>query len=124
MNAEITYTENIFSYGTLRYEAVQLETFGHKLQGQPDSLLGYRLSSVEIRDPKVIATSGEAIHHILKYTGNNTDEVKGVVFTISSAELAKADAYEVADYKRISVQLLSGKQAWVYVSAEQVNRDC
>jgi hypothetical protein len=36
-------TEKLFSYGTLQYEAVQLDTFGRTLLGQKDVLLGYRL---------------------------------------------------------------------------------
>lgn len=112
------YTEKLFSYGTLQYEAVQLDTFGRKLTGQSDSLLGYRLDTIPITDPKVIATSGESTHRILHYTGNNNDIVNGMVFDISAAELQQADRYEVADYKRVSAPLRSGIHAWVYVSAK------
>ena len=31
--------------------------------------------------------------------------------------MQKTDKYEVADYKRVKVQLHSGAKAWVYVSA-------
>lgn len=110
-------TEKLFSYGTLRYEAVQLANFGRKLNGIADALVGYRLSTIQIKDPTVVATSGEAVHPILTYTGNKTDEVTGMVFDITSNELQQADKYEVADYKRIRVQLRSGIDAWVYVSA-------
>jgi gamma-glutamylcyclotransferase (GGCT)/AIG2-like uncharacterized protein YtfP len=44
-----------------------------------------------------------------------TDRVPGTVFEITPAELAAADAYEVADYERIAVTLASGQGAWVYV---------
>lgn len=47
--------------------------------------------------------------------GTVTDEVAGMVFEITPAELASADRYEVADYKRIRVRLKSGIAAWVYV---------
>ncbi|WP_281280720.1 hypothetical protein [Falsirhodobacter xinxiangensis] len=40
-----------------------------------------------------------------------------MVFRITAAELAAADAYEVADYKRVEVALTSGRKAWVYVQA-------
>ena len=40
-----------------------------------------------------------------------------MAFEITPAELAAADQYEVADYKRIAVTLLSGRAAWVYVKA-------
>jgi gamma-glutamylcyclotransferase (GGCT)/AIG2-like uncharacterized protein YtfP len=41
--------------------------------------------------------------------------VEGTVFTVSAAELAAADEYEVDVYTRIAVPLRSGQQAWVYV---------
>ena len=40
-----------------------------------------------------------------------------MVFEITADELAAADAYEVADYKRVEIMLLSGKKAWVYIKA-------
>lgn len=110
-------TEKLFSYGTLRYEGVQFSTFGRKLNGSPDILNGYKLSQLQINDPHVVATSGEAVHPILIATGNMTDEVNGIVFDVTSKELALADQYEVADYKRVNVKLLSGLCAWVYISA-------
>lgn len=111
-------TEKLFSYGTLQQEAVQLATFGRKLTGNPDAVVGYRLSSVQITDPNVIALSGKTVHHMLVYTGNKTDQVNGVVFDINTKELQQSDEYEVADYKRVQADLSSGSQAWVYVSAE------
>jgi len=110
------HEENLFSYGTLRYENVQLATFGRKLVGQADSLPGYYLEKLKITDPEVIAKSGEAVHSIIHFSGNPKDQIPGVVFKISSDELLQADKYEVADYKRIKVQLVSCIFAWVYVS--------
>jgi len=114
MNTE--HSEKLFSYGTLQYEAVQLKTFGRTLLGKPDSLIGYQLKTIAIKDPEVIALSGEAEHHILNYTGSPDDEVFGRVFAISPQELAQADEYEVDDYQRITVTLHSGITAWVYVA--------
>ncbi|PIS00371.1 MAG: UDP-N-acetylmuramate--alanine ligase [Chlamydiae bacterium CG10_big_fil_rev_8_21_14_0_10_35_9] len=111
-------TENLFSYGTLRYEKVQLATFGRKLKGKEDSLPGYYLEKLEITDPDVIVKSGENIHSIIRFSGNPEDRIPGIVFKVSLEELDQADKYEVADYKRILVQLLSGLFAWVYVSAK------
>jgi hypothetical protein len=65
----------------------------------------------------VIATSGKKHHSIVRHTGNASDEIAGTVFRITPAELAAADAYEVADYKRIAVRLKSGLEAFVYVAA-------
>lgn len=109
-------TENLFSYGTLRYENVQLTTFGRKLIGRSDSLPGFYLKKVQITDPEVIAKSGEEVHSIIHFSGYPQDQIPGMVFKISPEELEQADKYEVADYKRIEVKLLSGESAWVYVS--------
>ena len=114
------YNENLFSYGTLRYESVQVATFGRKLEGKQDSLLGYSLKQVQITDQDVIAKSGEDVHIIIHYSGNIEDRVPGMVFQISRKELENADKYEVADYKRVEVELLSGISAWVYVSVHSV----
>ena len=115
MNINNPDTEKLFSYGTLRYESVQLSTFGRKLIGQPDVLSGYKLSQLTINVPHVVATSGEAVHPILVATGEQQDKVDGIVFEVTLKELSLADQYEVAEYKRESVVLLSGTNAWVYV---------
>lgn len=112
---ETPMTEPLFSYGTLQNEAVQLATFGRKLAGTPDILIGYRLSMIAIDDPEVVATSGEAHHPIVAFTGDAFDEVHGTVFSITPEELQQADAYEVNDYHRVRVQLETGTDAWVYV---------
>lgn len=108
--------ENLFSYGTLRYESVQLATFGRKLIGQSDNLPGYSLKSLQITDPDVIKKSGEEVHSIIHFSGDHEDQISGMVFKVSLEELEQADKYEVADYKRKQVKLLSGLLAWVYVS--------
>lgn len=112
-------SENLFSYGTLRYESVQLATFGRTLSGQPDKLPGYFLEKIKILDPDVIAKSGEDVHSIIQFSGNPEDQISGMVFKVSPEELIQADKYEVADYKRVQVKLLSGILAWVYVNAKK-----
>ena len=107
----------LFSYGTLQDKAVQLANFGRELQGRPDSMPGYRQSLLAITDPQVIATSGKTHHPIVEPSANPNDAVAGTVFEITAQELAAADRYEVSDYKRVSVTLKSGVQAWVYVRA-------
>jgi hypothetical protein len=84
----------LFSYGTLQQEDVQLATFGRRLEGRADALPAYATSLFEI-----------------------TDEVAGVAFRITPAELAAADTYEVSAYKRIAIRLKSGLEAFVYVAA-------
>jgi hypothetical protein len=107
--------EHLFSYGTLRQAGVQMAAFGRLLAGWEDVLPGYRLGRLEITDPDVLAKSDARFHPIAEESPGA--EVAGTVFTITEAELAAADAYEVADYKRVSVHLKSGLEAWVYVRA-------
>ena len=110
-------TELLFSYGTLRQREVQLTTFGRELNGQSDAIVGFELDYVTITDPHVIATSGSDRHPILRPTDRQGAQVAGTVYTITGAELAAADQYEVDDYRRIEVPLRSGRRAWVYVFA-------
>jgi gamma-glutamylcyclotransferase (GGCT)/AIG2-like uncharacterized protein YtfP len=117
MTANDTKTVLLFSYGTLRQPEVQLRTFGRELDGRADAIVGFDLDFVTITDPHVIATSGSDRHPILKPATRAGAEVEGSVFEITEAELAAADAYEVDDYRRISVPLRSGDHAWVYVFA-------
>ncbi|HKT26727.1 gamma-glutamylcyclotransferase family protein [Dyella sp.] len=109
----------LFSYGTLQQEDVQRRTFGRMLAGRRDQLAGFVQTEVEISDPDVVAASGKTHHPILLFTGLSTDRVDGTVFHITDTELAQADDYEVDDYKRIAVTMVSGIQAWVYVDARQ-----
>lgn len=106
----------LFAYGTLRQREVQLAIFGRALDGRADVLPGYAVSPLLITDPAVVATSGTAHHTIARETGNPRDEVPGLVFKITRTDLAAADAYEVADCRRVSVRLGSGIEAFLYVS--------
>jgi gamma-glutamylcyclotransferase (GGCT)/AIG2-like uncharacterized protein YtfP len=107
----------LFSYGTLQTRAVQLANFGRELTGRPDAIPGYARTMVAIRDPEVVRLSGETHHPIVAESHNPADEVAGMVFEITPQELAAADSYEVSNYKRVSVRLRSGVDAWVYVQA-------
>jgi hypothetical protein len=106
----------LFSYGTLQIKAVQMANFGRLLCGRPDLLPGYTLVPIIIDDPAVIALSGKSQHMIAKRS-NASDEVTGMVFEITTEELAAADRYEVAEYTRVQATLKSGLKAWVYVGA-------
>jgi hypothetical protein len=103
MSFEENETENLFSYGTLQTEAVQLATFGRRLEAKPDTLAGYSLTMIRIENQNFMALSGTAYH-------------RNIQFTVTKKELEQADAYEPADYKRTLVQLKSGINAWVYVN--------
>jgi hypothetical protein len=106
----------LFSYGTLRDSAVQMANFGRLLSGREDSLPGYSLLPITIKDPAVVALSGKSQHMIAKRS-SAADEVTGMVFEITAAELAAADRYEVSEYTRVLVTLKSGVKSWVYVGA-------
>src|SRR5215212_1719427 len=95
-------SELLFAYGTLQQEAVQLATFGRKLEGIPDAPPGYKVEMIQV-------------HRNLRFTGNPDDLVEGSVFMVTKSELEQADTYEPAGYERTLVQLRSGLNAWVYL---------
>lgn len=105
----------LFSYGTLQNEQVQLETFGRKILGFKDELIGYKINYIEIFDKEVLRMSNQKFHLIIEYTGNTSDKVNGMTFEISEDELIKADNYEVDDYRRVLLKLKSGKNGYVYI---------
>jgi len=111
-NAEVT----LFAYGTLQLPAVQVEHFGRRLAGRPDTLPGHRQDWVTITDPAVVAVSGTDRHPIVRHTGEPADTTAGTVLTLTTAELAAADIYEVDDYRRTLVRLASGASTWVYLA--------
>ena len=115
MGGDEQRNQRLFSYGTLRHENVQLALFGRRLEGEPDALTGYALSTVTFDDPAVVAQSGFATHPILVADGDAAQVVEGTVFLLSAAELAAADEYEIAPYVRVEAPLRSGGVAWVYV---------
>lgn len=110
----------LFSYGSLRKPEVQLANFGRLLDGQPDALTGYVLSTVTIENPAAIAASGTAIHDLALPSGNPADLIPGTVFHLTPAELEAADLYEDVAfskvYSRVVVRLASGVEAFAYVS--------
>ncbi|MCT9820672.1 gamma-glutamylcyclotransferase [Microbacterium sp. W1N] len=107
--------ELLFTYGTLQFAEVQLDTFGRILAGEADQLPGYTIDYVEIEDQRVVDVSGLSVHPVLRHTGSAVDKVVGRVLHLTAAELDAADEYEVALYRRVSVTLASGRTAWVYV---------
>ena len=108
-------SENLFSYGTLQKDKVQLELFGRLLNGAKDILKDYKIASIEIKDESFLAKGEEKYQLTLIPSKDNI--IEGTVFEISEAELLLADKYEPDNYKRIKVALQSGKKAWIYVAA-------
>ena len=113
--------EQLFTYGTLQLEDVQLATFGRRLEGRRDVLIGYRLVKITIEDEDFVVKSGTAEHRNLQFTGNSSDFVEGTVFSVTMEELEKSDAYEPEGYERVLVQLKSGINAWIYLNKLQAS---
>ncbi|GMA23864.1 hypothetical protein GCM10025864_16230 [Luteimicrobium album] len=111
-------TELLFSYGTLRLPTVQRANFGRLLDGTNDTLPGFRLGTVRITDPAVVAQSGSDEHPVLVRTDDPRDQVAGTALEVTPDDLTAADAYEVDDYVRTRTTLASGREAWVYVAAD------
>lgn len=100
-------TENLFAYGTLRLEEVQLANFGRKLEGVSDALVGYRL-----------VMSGE--HRNLEFTDNAEDVVEGMVYKLTPDEMMKADEYEPDGYARVQARSREGLGVWVYLNSARL----
>jgi len=111
----------LFSYGTLRQTDIQRALFGREIRSEADRLTGFELGTVTIRDPDVIRLSGSDRHPILRRAGADS-AAEGTALALTQAEIEAADRYEVADYVRIPVTLASGRQAFVYVHAQEAGR--
>ena len=108
----------LFSYGTLQQEEIQLKTFGRKLHGEKDLLIGYEPALVQITDPQIAARVGRTHHDNVLATGDDWSNVQGTAFEVTDAELALADQFEAPfEYQRVAGPLASGKEAWFYVHA-------
>ena len=114
-------TENLFTYGTLQLEEVQFATFGRKLEGRPDVLIGYRVVMITIKDKDFVTKSGTAEHRNLQFTGDESHRLEGTVFPVTQEELEKSDAYEPDGYERVLVRLQSGTNAWIYLNGLQTS---
>jgi GNAT superfamily N-acetyltransferase len=102
----------LFAYGTLQQEDIQWETFGRLLDGQPDELRGFEVSTSRTNHANIV------------FNGRDDSRVVGTVFDITDADLAAADEYERrSNYKRIVVTLSSGRPAWTYVDRAIAVRD-
>ena len=97
----------LFSYGNLQQKDLQVATFGRELGGHKDFLSRYHRTITEV---------GNALYYDIEPSADPEDAVSGTLFEITEEELAAADTYENGrEYRRISVTLLSGVQAWAYV---------
>ena len=111
-------SEFLFSYGTLQNEEVQMELFGRILYGSADVLKGHKAVTIEIKDEPFLKEEDK--YQLIAVISEDRDSIKGTVFEVTEEELFMADKYEPNNYKRVTVALKSGKQAWVYVAAETI----
>ena len=95
--------QQLFVYGTLRDSDVQQRVYGRTIPGRPDTLYGYRKSEV---------WSGDAYYPIA--IPDPDGEIDGFVLELTDEEMARGDAYEGDEYRRLRVTLRSGLEAWVY----------
>ena len=112
-------SENLFSYGTLQRDDVQLELFGRLLHGTKDILKNYKIASIEIKDESFLAKGEERFQKTLVISEDDADFIEGTIFELSAKELSLADTYEPDNYHRIQVTLQSGKEAWIYRANEE-----
>lgn len=94
MNSSEQY---LFACGDFQQAEVQERIFGRPLAGKKDALVGFS------REPFV------------RPSDNANDHVDGMVFGVTDADLAAADAHEPPNYHRSKVKTASGLLAWVYL---------
>jgi len=111
--------EYLFSYGTLQKEKTQLELFERNLQSFADTLRGYKIANIEIKD-ELFLSKGEDKFQKTLIPSNNNAIIKGKVLELTMEEIFLTDKYEPDNYKRIKVKLESGKEAWIYITAEAI----
>lgn len=104
--------EQLFSYGTLQSKEIQMQVFNKILTGTPDQLTGYKL-----KDLKIEEEFGMTDYFVAMPSENMSDFIKGIVYTISTKDLAKADLFESNAYKRVQIKLKSGVIAWIYIES-------
>lgn len=108
----------LFTYGTLQKEEVQLALFGRILQGTGDTLAGYRVVTIEIKDESFLSKGEQKYQKTAIISKNINDSIKGTALEVTEEELFLADKYEPNNYLRIKVALESGKEAWIYIAVE------
>jgi gamma-glutamylcyclotransferase (GGCT)/AIG2-like uncharacterized protein YtfP len=115
---------HLFSYGTLQQDDVQVATFGRLLRGTADALAEYEPALVAIAEAQLAASAGRTHHANVRFNGKPDSQVRGTVYEVTEAELAAADEFErPAEYVRVTVTLLSGTGAFVYVHGPTAFRD-
>ena len=107
----------LFSYGTLQNENIQLEIFGRKLNGLKDRLRGFRIGQLQLATGNEPNPENIQSYPVAIAGDPQKDYIDGKIYQLTPEELQQADRYETGAYKRVNLQLESGKLAWVYLSA-------
>lgn len=98
--------ENLFVYGTLMLRNFQLDIIGREVELVPDAVMGFKIEPVVIDCIEYRTLVPDAV-----------SVVEGAVISVSKDELARIDAYEPAEYRRIRVTTTSDHIVWVYVKS-------
>jgi len=108
----------VFSYGSLQQEAVQLAVYGRTLRGEPDALVDWACSLIEVPKGHKAASTGVTHYANVTFARDCGSRVAGTALELTDAELAASDEYErEAEYVRVMATLASGRRAWLYVSS-------
>ena len=99
------FTQNVFAYGTLLDIATRNEVFGRRVPGVRASLTGWKKKYDD-----------EGFPYLERATGLAPSKVSGLLLELTTADLAKLDAWETK-YHRIKVKLDDGTAAWAYEEA-------
>ena len=105
----------LFTYGVLRDAVVELDTFGREIESVPDLLAGYTVDYIDVDAHHADDEAQTGADPALRRTGNPLDKVSGSVLMVTNDELESADERENALCRRVMVELVSGRRAWVYV---------
>ena len=97
--------KKIFTYGTLLNKNMRFILLGKDVPVEDDVLKGYS------KEPHTVFK----IYPTIKQMKGSS--VKGIVFNVDENDLKILDRYESDLYKKIEVNLVSGKKALVYIES-------
>ncbi|GAA5029521.1 gamma-glutamylcyclotransferase [Microbacterium fluvii] len=112
-----TADQLLFSYGALLGDDLRRLTFGRIIATEAAVLTGYTVDYVEVEDTRFGELTGLASHPMLRRTGNSHDKVVGELLLLTEQELDAADQFEMSLFRRGTVTLDSGREAWAYFSS-------
>ena len=96
----------VFAYGTLKNHDLRKKLLARNVPAEKDRLKGFSIEQIYL--------DGEN-YPVANYDPFNKNDIQGVSFYVNESELKILDYYESDAYKRIRVNLNSGRKAWLYV---------